>query len=133
MFESPWRWLARDKRNDGSRDVSREFDRARRGGVVIAVRGNNRVELGDRVRDRVTGFEGIAVCRVKWLFGCERIGIQPPVGDKGEYRGEAHFDVDSLDVVEAGVCAVSPLGFQPPPGGPDRGESAHARAAPPRR
>lgn len=30
------------------------------------------VNLGDRVKDQVTGFEGIAIARTEWLFGCPR-------------------------------------------------------------
>jgi hypothetical protein len=35
-----------------------------------------RVSLGDEVRDTVTGFKGIVVCRIEWFNGCWRIGVQ---------------------------------------------------------
>ena len=36
------------------------------------------VKLGDKVKDPVTGFKGIAYCRTVYLQGCDRIGIQAP-------------------------------------------------------
>ena len=41
-----------------------------------------RVNLGDEVKDSVTGLKGIAVCRMTWLHGCDRIIIQPTGVDK---------------------------------------------------
>lgn len=35
------------------------------------------ITLGDEVKDSVTGIRGIAVCRMTWLHGCDRIIIQP--------------------------------------------------------
>ncbi|KKK47803.1 hypothetical protein LCGC14_3151530, partial [marine sediment metagenome] len=35
------------------------------------------VELGDKVRDPITGFKGTAVAFTQWLFGCRRITVQP--------------------------------------------------------
>jgi hypothetical protein len=34
------------------------------------------IKLGTRVRDTITGFEGIAVARTVWLYGCSRIAVQ---------------------------------------------------------
>ncbi len=36
-----------------------------------------RVELGQKVRDKLTGLEGTAIGRTEWLYGCVRITIQP--------------------------------------------------------
>ena len=36
-----------------------------------------KIELGDRVKDKVTGFKGIVTGITSWLNGCRRIGIQP--------------------------------------------------------
>lgn len=44
---------------------------------------NNEVQLGDRVRDEITEFEGICVAITSWLNGCRRIGIQSKDRDKG--------------------------------------------------
>lgn len=36
----------------------------------------NKINLGDKVKDPVTGIEGIAYARYSYLQGCDRIGIQ---------------------------------------------------------
>lgn len=40
-----------------------------------------RIPLGAKVRDVITGGEGIAVARTLWLAGCERVSYQPVLGD----------------------------------------------------
>jgi len=37
------------------------------------------IKLGDKVKDPVTGYVGIAYARTIYLQGCDRIGIQAPV------------------------------------------------------
>ena len=36
------------------------------------------ITLGDKVKDPVTGINGIAYSRIMYLQGCDRIGIQGP-------------------------------------------------------
>ena len=36
------------------------------------------ITLGNKVRDKVTGMEGIAVSRVEYLNGCVQYAVQPP-------------------------------------------------------
>lgn len=36
-----------------------------------------RVEVGDKVKDSMTGFKGVAVARCEYLNGCVSIEIQP--------------------------------------------------------
>lgn len=35
------------------------------------------VELGTKVKDSLTGFEGIAVSRCEYLYGCVRVFVEP--------------------------------------------------------
>lgn len=35
------------------------------------------INLGDMVRERFTGFEGVATAETKYLNGCNRIQVQP--------------------------------------------------------
>ena len=48
-------------------------------------------QLGDLVKDKVTGFTGIVICRAVWLNGCARLTVQPQKvgkdGKKGRKRG----------------------------------------------
>jgi len=49
--------------------------------------------LGRRVRDRVTGYEGI-VESVSWdLYGCIQAVVRPPVDDKGAMPDAKWLDV----------------------------------------
>ncbi len=65
------------------------------------------IQLGDKVKDRVTGFIGIAVARTKWITGCDRIGVQPiGMNEKGEPFDSCAFDEPMLDIVKA--VAVKP-------------------------
>lgn len=34
------------------------------------------IQLGTKVRDEVTGIEGMATARTTWVYGCERICVE---------------------------------------------------------
>lgn len=61
------------------------------------------IQLGDRVRDKVSGFVGIASARLEFLNGCIRIDVIPPVDKEGKRVDGATFDLDQLEVVDAQV------------------------------
>jgi len=44
-----------------------------------------KIKLGDKVKDTITGIQGIAIGRTTWLTGCDRITIQP-IPKKGEVK-----------------------------------------------
>ncbi len=44
-----------------------------------------KVELGQVVRDKLTGQQGTVICRAEWLYGCVRVTVQP----FGEKDGKA--------------------------------------------
>ena len=56
-------------------------------------------ELGTRVRDWVTGYEGIITARVEHLNGCKRYGVQGPVKD-GKIPDLEWLDEEQLELVE---------------------------------
>jgi len=66
------------------------------------------IKLGSKVRDNITGFEGIAVARTEWLYGCVRILIEPkrlqPTGDPGTVHA---FDEQRIELVEEAAPVVS--------------------------
>ena len=85
------------------------------------------IKLGQEVRDRVTGFQGIVVVIANHLYGCVRIGVQPQGMDKdGRKFDDAFFDVSALEVIGVGITAqLTPRSLQEKaagkaPGGPDR-------------
>jgi hypothetical protein len=42
----------------------------------------NKIQLGDLVKDEITGFEGIVTGKHKWIHGCKRYSVQPRNLDK---------------------------------------------------
>lgn len=59
-----------------------------------------KIKLGDRVRDWVTGLEGIATARVEYLGGCIQYCVQPKVGKEGKMMESHCFDVGRLEVID---------------------------------
>ena len=48
------------------------------------------VKLGDKVKDTVSGFEGIAITKHTYLHGPKRVTVQPPIHN-GELRESETF------------------------------------------
>lgn len=60
-----------------------------------------KVELGDLVKDKVTGFKGVAMGRTTWLFGCDRISVQPQGLTKdGKTYEVQSFDEPQLEIIK---------------------------------
>ena len=56
--------------------------------------------LGQKVKDKVTGFEGIAVSRVEYMSGCIQYGVRPRYIEaemKGTYPAAEYIDEDELE------------------------------------
>ena len=60
-------------------------------------------ELGSRVKDRITGFVGIIICRAQWLTNCNTYGTK----SEGLYEGApietTYFDEPNIIIVESDV------------------------------
>lgn len=57
------------------------------------------IQLGQKVRDKITGFEGVAMARTSWLSKLDRIMIQPSVDKEGKHRDGHVFDEVHVEVV----------------------------------
>lgn len=57
------------------------------------------VVLGQRYRDTVSGYEGVATACVFFLHGCERVTLEQWIQAAGEMR-ELTFDAPRLEHVE---------------------------------
>lgn len=78
--------------------------------------------IGDKVKNRVSGFEGVITGRAEYLNGCRQYLISPPVDEKDGYRDAVWCDEQTLDVTETGLF-VDPFSATSAPataGGPDR-------------
>jgi len=73
------------------------------------------VKLGEKVRDKITGLEGIATSRCEFLHGCVRIGVQPQEVKDGKPAEVVYLDEPQLDVVGKKTLVSSPTTG---PGGP---------------
>jgi len=65
------------------------------------------IKLGSKVRDNITGFEGIAIARTEWLHGCARVTIQPQGLHDGKPIESHTFDEQQVELVEAHAPVVS--------------------------
>lgn len=62
------------------------------------------VPLGTRMRDKITGFEGIAVAKVVFLNGCVQYQLKPSKLDKdGKVYDGNTFDNQQLEVMDEGI------------------------------
>lgn len=77
------------------------------------------IKLGQRVRDVVTGLEGIATARVEFLTGCAQYGVAPGLDKDGKVMDTQYFDWTRLRIVDAALV----MDQRPEPafaGGPNR-------------
>lgn len=62
------------------------------------------IELGDKVKDPITGFTGIVVAKTTWLHGCNRMQVQPQELTKdGAPKDGQVFDEMQLSLVKKAV------------------------------
>ncbi len=70
------------------------------------MRGLKAIELGDKVKDQITGYKGTAIGHSEYLNGCVRVMVQPPIDDKGEIPEAQWIDEGQLFVTELRVAPV---------------------------
>lgn len=60
-----------------------------------------RFELGEELRDKISGFTGIAITRVEFLNGCIQYGLKPKCNEKEPHKmpEAVHVDVQQLEKV----------------------------------
>jgi hypothetical protein len=57
------------------------------------------IELGQKVKDPITGYKGIAIGKTIWLYGCTRIGVQAIVNKEGKVPELQWFDEPQLEAI----------------------------------
>lgn len=67
------------------------------------------LNLGDLVKDTVTGFTGVIVAYTTWLNGCIRVTVQPRELKDGKAIESCGFDIEQMVLVEAGVIGEKPV------------------------
>lgn len=74
------------------------------------------IKLGMKVKDRVTGFTGIATAKVEYINGCVQFCVKPPVGVDGKMPEGEYLDVQQLEEVKGEGVDLN----QKKTGGPQR-------------
>lgn len=60
------------------------------------------INLGQKAKDKITGFEGILIARATYLTGCDQYGITPKAVD-GKINETQWFDEGRIQVVGKGI------------------------------
>ncbi len=62
------------------------------------------IELGQKVKDRITGYEGIAIARLEYINGCIQYCVKPnKLDEKGKIIEGEYIDVGQLEIVGDGI------------------------------
>lgn len=59
--------------------------------------------MGKKVKDIITGFEGIATSVHHYITGCDQYAVQPPVGENAKIPEPRYFDYTRLIITGDGV------------------------------
>lgn len=83
----------------------------------------NGFEIEDKVRDRITGFEGVIIGVTQWTTGCARASVQPTMSKKlketgGKMPDAYAIDCLTLEMVEEGPRHVAHVAPGADKGGP---------------
>lgn len=65
------------------------------------------IKLGSKVRDSVSGFEGVAIARVEYLNGCTQYGVLPKIPADGKMPDAVYIDYQRLEVTEPALKVVA--------------------------
>ena len=76
----------------------------------------SKVKLGDEVKDKVSGFQGIVIAKTKWLSGCNTALVEPPMKSDGTKPDNHTFDIPRLEVVKSAKVVIPEATTDP--GGP---------------
>ena len=58
------------------------------------------IKLGDKVKDTITDFEGVAIQKSEHLNGCVQFEVMPKVNEKGEIQESVYIDEQQLEIVD---------------------------------
>jgi hypothetical protein len=66
------------------------------------------IQLGSKVKDRVTGFSGIATARIEYITGCVQYAVTPDSLQDGLPIDNQWFDECRLDVQRGKIVTMAP-------------------------
>lgn len=74
------------------------------------------IKLGSKVRDKVTGFEGIATAKIEYINKCVQYCVKPPIDKDGKMVDGEYIDVEQLEIVDTEMIEINAQAT----GGPQR-------------
>jgi len=84
-------------------------------------------QLGDTVRDRISGYEGVVVAITDWLYGCRRITVQTPEMHEGKPVDSQCIDSAQCELVAKRSKKIGQADKKRPAGPRDGSAKAHQR------
>lgn len=72
-----------------------------------------RINLGDKVRDKVSGFAGIVIGRTEWLYGCVRCIVQSQELKDGKPVDAVQVDEPQLELLQSAAIENVPFWREP--------------------
>lgn len=60
-------------------------------------------QLGDKLKDRITGYEGLVTARHQYLNGCKRYTLDRPLDKDGKVQEAQWFDEAILSFIDEGI------------------------------
>ena len=61
------------------------------------------IGLGQKAKDKITGFEGILTGRCEYLYGCDQYLLTPSVDKEGKRQDGEWFDEGRIEIIGDGV------------------------------
>jgi hypothetical protein len=65
-----------------------------------------KIKLGQSCRDTITGFTGIAIAKVKYITGCDKVELQPKQKEDGTVPESTWVDVNRVEVLDEPVVKL---------------------------
>jgi len=59
-----------------------------------------KIKFGDKVRDKLTGFEGIVTARIQYIYGCIQYEVKPTIDEDGNQRKHDWIDENQLEIIK---------------------------------
>jgi len=77
------------------------------------------IELGQKGKDKITGFTGILTSRQQYITGCDQYTLTPGMNEDKELMEQYSFDEDRIKIIGRGILPKD-VSNEKNPGGPHR-------------
>lgn len=72
------------------------------------------IKLGSTVKDSITGYTGVALCRIEYMNGCIRYEVQSQTLFEGRVSQSEFFDEQRLTATPEATAGGPPTTRNPP-------------------